>query len=249
MNISSISSTYSALGTNAVTTPQVSGDMPPPPDDDSGQVHRRHGGHGHGGGQMMQAVAQALQSLGLSLPDKTEAADGTGATTAVSATDATSSATSATDGTSSNTSSTAASGTGDIRQDMHDFMHALFEAVKADSSADSSSGSSSDSGQGNGDPRANFASGLAALVTQAANGNAPSELQSAFAKLQADLTVSAGTATSSSDGTAATSTASTASTNAAQATLQAFLTQLQQNLGYGSSASLAATGNVISTQV
>lgn len=247
MNISSISSTYSALGTSAVSAPQVSGDMPPPPDDDSGQVHRRHGGHGHGqgGSQMMQAVAQALQSLGLSLPDKTEATDGA---TAVSATDAASSATSAT--TSSATASTASSATGDIRKDMHDFMHALFEAVKADSSADngSSSGSSGDSGQGNGDPRANFASGLAALVTQAANGNAPSELQSAFAKLQADLTGSSGTDTGSSDSTATASTTS-GSGSAAQATLQALLTQLQQNLGYGSSASLAATGNVISTQV
>jgi hypothetical protein len=73
------------------------------------------------------------------------------------------------------------------------------------------------------------------------NGTAPAELQSAFAKVAADLQPSAGAST--------TGDASSSSTTASpQATLQALLTQLQQNLGYGASSNSAAIGNFLSAQ-
>jgi len=173
---------------------------------------------GHGrGGQMQQAMMQALQSLGLSLPQPS-GSNAAGTSTSDSDGDA--------DG------STAA--TGHVKHDMRQFMHALFQAVKGESAAGAAG--SADGSASTGDPKTNFAAGLSALIAQVGNGSAPTELQDAFKQLSSDLQ-SSGTASGS--GTSAASSPS--------ATLQALLTQLQQNLGYGNS-SLAATGNVISTQ-
>jgi hypothetical protein len=80
------------------------------------------------------------------------------------------------------------------------------------------------------------------LISQVSNGTAPSDLQSAFDKVAADLTQSG---SSSANITAASSGSASSSSSA---TLQALLTQLQQNLGYGTSSSSAAIGNLLTTQ-
>ncbi len=106
-------------------------------------------------------------------------------------------------------------------------MHALFEAVRSDPA-----GESGTAGTGNaaGGP-SSFAGGLSALTTQMANGSAPSDLQSAFAQLVQDA------------GTPATS----ATAGSANASLRAFLTQLQANLGDAAS-SRSGSGNPVATQ-
>ena len=88
--------------------------------------------------------------------------------------------------------------------------------------------------------KAGMGSGLSALIAQVGNGTAPADLQSAFAKVAADLQPTTATTTPGSSSSSGT----TASTP--QATLQALLTQLQQNLGYGASSSTAAVGNFLS---
>lgn len=215
MSISSTSNTlnvYPPVPLQGATTPQVSGGTDPDGDGDGARVHRGHGR----GGQMQQAMMQALQSLGLSLPQPS-GSNAAGTSTSDSDGDA--------DG------STAA--TGHVKHDMRQFMHALFQAVKGENTGATASG---DGTASTGDPKANFAAGLSALIAQAGNGSAPTELQDAFKQLSSDLQSSG--ASSGAGGSA---------TSAPSATLQALLTQLQQNLGYGNS-SLAATGNVISTQ-
>ena len=215
MSISSTSNTlnvYPPVTLQGAATPQVSGSTDPDGDGDGARVHRGHGR----GGQMQQAMMQALQSLGLSLPQPS-GSNAAGTPTSDSDGDA--------DG------STAA--TGSVKHDMRQFMHALFQAVKGENTGATGSG---DGTASTGDPKTNFAAGLSALIAQAGNGSAPTELQDAFKQLSSDLQ------TSGAPGGAGAS-----ATSAPSATLQALLTQLQQNLGYGNS-SLAATGNVISTQ-
>jgi hypothetical protein len=133
------------------------------------------------------------------------------------------------------TDSTGSSDASKVKSDMRQFMHQLFEAVKGESATapSSSAGASSASG----DPQSGFASGLAALNGQVGNGTAPAALQSAFAQLSSDLSPSSAAAPSSANGS-----------DASQATLQGFLTKLQQQLGYGQSGASAA-GALLATQV
>ena len=223
MNISALSSSVSSISsTSGIQSGQAVGASDPDGDGD-GRVRKSHGRGGH----MHDALMQALQSLGLNLPQGS-------ATSGSSA-----SASTGGDASTSGTSSTAAN----VKDDLHQFMHALFQAVKSESAStpiktDSSSASSS------GDPQSSFASGLSALIAQVGNGTAPAGLQDAFSKLATDLQ---GSTTSSSATGAASAAASTGSSASTQPSLQALLTTLQQDLGYGSSSTLAL-GNTVSAQ-
>jgi hypothetical protein len=95
------------------------------------------------------------------------------------------------------------------------------------------------SSQSSSDPKANFAAGLSALISQVSNNQAPAGLQSAFFQVVTDL--------QRTNGTAGTSSGATTSSNP-QATLQALLTQMQQNLGYGATSSSSALGNILTAQ-
>jgi hypothetical protein len=70
---------------------------------------------------------------------------------------------------------------GEIKHDTAQFMHALFQAVAAEAAPSAPAGGSRN------EPKANFAAGLAALITEASNGTAPAALQAAFDKLAAAL--------------------------------------------------------------
>ena len=185
-------------------------------------------GKGRGqGGQIQQAIVQAFQSLGLNMPSQVNSASASNASSGSTNSDG-------------NTEGSAADTTS-LQNDMRQFMHTLFQALKGESGTDSSgtaSSGGSQSGGHSGPRKAHFAADLSKLISQTGNGNAPSDLQSAFAKLMQDMqaTNAAGSGTQGSN-------ADTTAT-----TLQGFLNQLQQNLGYGTS-SLPATGNLISTQV
>ena len=231
MSVSGISSSnYVAPAALTQGASQVSGASDPDGDGDGGG-HRSHKARG-AGGQMQNALMQALQSLGLTVPQQTSA---TTTTTAAASAGQTSSGT---DSDGDNDGSTSA--TSSVKKDMRQFMHALFQAVKTEN-ASSTSGSSG-TGTSSTDPKSNFAAGLSALISQVSNGTAPADLQSAFAKVAADLQPASATSASSDS----TSTGTSSSTS--QATLQALLTQLQQNLGYGATSSTAAIGNFVSTQ-
>lgn len=127
------------------------------------------------------------------------------------------------------------SATSSIQQDMQQFMHSLFEAVKSENTSTGSASS------GAADPKASFADGLSSLISQVSSGSAPADLQSAFSKLASDLQASGSSVT----GAAA---ATSSSAGSVQATLQAFLTNLQQDLGYGSS-NASTVGNLVTAQV
>jgi hypothetical protein len=233
MTIDSISPTLYVAPSTLTQSLQPSSQVNSKTDQDeagNGAVHRGHkGGHKGGGGQVKDALMQALQSMGLSMPQPT-----TGAS-AVTATSGTTSSTGAIDSDGDSDGSTSA--TSSVKKDMGQFMHALFQAVKNEAAAGSSTAGATST-----DPKANFAAGLSALISQASSGSAPAELQSAFAKLAADLTQIGSTSTSAS------STSSGSSSSSSGSTLQALLTQLQQNLGYGASSSSAAIGNLLTTQ-
>jgi hypothetical protein len=194
-------------------------------DGDGGQNVRKSGGHGHG--QMQNALMQALQILGLAAPTSPAAPSSTSSTTGTSGTTQSSSATDS-DGDSDGSTSAVDSTKSDIRK----FMHALFQAVKGESSSGSNPSTNT---SGATDPKANFASGLSALISQVSNGQAPSDLQSAFAQVMTDL-----------QGSGSTSTSSTGTTSSPQVTLQALLSQMQQNLGYGAASKTSAIGNIVS---
>jgi hypothetical protein len=248
MNVTS--STGSALyvtptsSTQSTSVSQVNGAADPDGDGDGGggggRVHKSHGG----GGQVEQALLQALQSLGISVPQ----AGGASSTSAANST-ATAGQTDS-DGDNDGSSATGAGATGSssssVKNDLRQFMHSLFQALKSENGSDSSSATASTGSASGGGQQTGFAANLAALISQTSTGGAPADLQSAFAKLAADLQGGSGSSTSS-DSTTTPVAASTTSTSSSAA-LQAFLTQLQQNLGYGSYA-LNASGNVISTQV
>lgn len=166
----------------------------------------------HRAGHMHEAVQQALSSLGL------KAADPTGKPMSAGA--------SAQDGDADDQSGGGTS----LRQDMHDFMHALFQAVKSEAKSVSNSGAS--------DAGSPFGSGLNTLITDVSNGNAPSNLQSAFNKLVSDAQANSNPAGSSAN-------SGTTTDTQAQITLQEFLTKLQSNLGYGATGS-TASGSILS---
>ena len=221
MSIGGTSSYVSPLyQTQGAQTSQVTSSTDSDGDGDgSGNQVRR----GHGGGQMQQALMQALQSLGLSVPEQPS---GSSATTqpAYSSTDS--------DG-DSDSSTSAPSG---IKGDMKKFMQALFQAIKSDSPAVTGGATSTGSTTNS---QSSFASGLSALISQVGNANAPTDLQNAFTQLSSDLQ-SANASSTTSSGT----NTSTGSGSSSNITLQALLTKLQQNIGYGSS-SLSSTGNFL----
>lgn len=223
MNVTGSTSFISPIATTpGVQSAQVNQVSDPDGDGDGGKrVHKSKAG-----GPMQQALMQALQSLGLSMP---QSANGTPASNQPSG---------STDSDGDADGSTAAAN--GIKHDMRQFMHALFQSVKSETAAAASTAGSSST-----DPKTNFAAGLSALISQVSNGSAPADLQSAFAKLAADLQAANPPST-----TVGATTATTPATNATtpQATLQALLTTLQQDLGYGSSGA-SAVGNSISAQV
>lgn len=87
-----------------------------------------------------------------------------------------------------------------------------------------------------------FAGGLGAVISQASNNQAPTPLQDAFAKVLADLQPAAPASGANDAGGTGTGTGT-------QVTLQALLTQLQQNLGYGAAGSASPLGNSVNTVV
>ena len=219
MNVSSTSSSIASLAAAQVLQPQQVGTAADPDGSSTGRSHRVHGG-----GHMRQAVMQALQSLGLTPPAGTSATSSSG----------TASTSTSSGGSSDSTGSTSATST--VQQDMQQFMHALFEALKSESSSGSPASPSS------GDPQSSFATGLSSLISQVSSGSAPVGLQGAFSKLESDLQASAATSSTGSS-------SSSAGASSVQATLQAFLTNLQQDLGYGSSNASAAVGSLMTAQV
>lgn len=197
----------SAPSTAQPVQPQVDGNA------DSVSEMRPHHAHGHGGGHLQQALMSALNSVGLTAP-------GSGAATGSAAPT----------GDSTGTYSTGADPTGTdsaIKADLQKFVQELGQSIQSSSATTTGTSSS--------DPKSRFGAGLSALVSQAANGNAPADLQSAFAKLSSDLQ-------------AAESSTATARSPAAPPTLQALLTQLQQQIGYAGSSGSPSVGNVISAQ-
>jgi hypothetical protein len=219
MNITPVSSYVSALaGTQPVQASPVNNASDPVGDGDGGgRAHRSHGGGGH----MRQALTQALQSLGLNMPQGPSTATSTSQTAGPTDSDGDS------DG--------STSATGSVKQDMRQFMHALFQAVKGETTSGTST-----TGTNSTDPKAGFSAGLSALISQVSSGSAPSDLQGAFTKLVSDLQQANPTSTSTGSATGTTGPTST------QATLQALLANLQQDLGYANSGT-SAIGNSIST--
>ena len=168
MSISNVpSSTYvppsTALGTNPGSSSAQGGG-------ETEGVH--HHGHRQGGGQIQDALRQALQSVGLTPPSASSASAPANGSAAPSASDSTASPR-------------------EIGQDVRQFMAALVQAVNGDASSSSSSTSSSASAtaasSGASDTKASFASGLAKVIAQVSSGNAPAGLQDAFNKLASAL--------------------------------------------------------------
>jgi len=225
MNISSVSGPAAALPWVAQKTD--------PAQDPDGDAHGGEIRHRHGGGHMKDAVAAALQGIGVTIPQARSAATETTATPSTPAV-----------GASGDAGSNGDSAARGIRHDVRHLMHALFEAVKGETPATSGTGAGSTSApNGNAGAAAGgnsgFAGKLAALIAQVSGGNAPSELQAAFSKLVTDVK-GAGGANAAPTGP----TSGSSSGNAP--TLQAFLTRLQQNLGYG--ASSPAVGSLVVAQ-
>lgn len=223
--VSSSSQTQGTQGVQGASDPDGDGDG-------GGQRVKGSGHHGHGKGRgagpMQDVLMQALQSLGL---DTAQAASAS-ASAQSGASSGTTSQTSGTDSDGDSDGSTSAAG--NVKSDIRQFMHALFQAVKAEKPNSGSAGSAN----ANSDPKSNFAAGLATLISQVSSGTAPAELQSAFSKVVADFK-GAGTSTTTTD------TSGTAGTPSPQITLQALLSKMQQNLGYGAVSSNASVGNFV----
>ncbi len=181
-----------------------------------GHLHKVHRGRG---GQMRDVVMQALQTLGVSIPQPTSGTSAPNPLPAPVLGD--------------DTSGGSTPAMTSIKQDVRQLMHALFQAAKGEGTADTAP-----TGAASTDRKADFAARLSSLISKIGGGFAPVDLQSAFSKLMADLQQ----ATTASSDIAATD----ASVKKPQPTLQAFLNQLQQNLGYGASG-VATIGNTIST--
>jgi hypothetical protein len=232
-SIDSVSSSIyvpASSATQGTQASQVSG-SDPDGDGDGGQHVKRHGGHGHGHGQMQNMLMQALQSLGL------------GGATSTTAGGSNATATNQSSGTDSDgdNDGSGSSSTGNIKSDVRKLMHALFQAVKGESTAASTASSASTASGSVTDPKSNFAAGLSALISQVSNGQAPTDLQNAFTQVVNDLQ---GANSASSSGGAGTS----GEAASPKVTLQALLTQMQQNLGYGASGSSATLGNIVSAK-
>lgn len=206
----------------------------PDGDGDGGTKVKKSGGHGHGHGQMQNLLMQALQSLGLG-----GAAGSTGSSSSTQSGSATDSDGDA-DGSTTGASSTKA--------DMRQFMHALFQAVKADSSSATSATATAGSGSSGNDPKASFAAGLSALISQVSSGQAPADLQSAFAKVVNDLQGSSASSTATTASGTGSTAAVSGATSSSQVTLQALLSKMQQNLGYGPASSTPSLSNILSAQ-
>ena len=216
MSIDSIGSSTSLTATPWLAQTAPTS-SPPAADGDAGTSTPRAHHRGHHGGGGAKSIEQAMQALGVGVP-----------AAATASAYASGDGTDGTDGTDSAGTSSAIDG---LRQDLHAFMHSLFDAVRTTDNASTGSGDATGGGANAGG--SGFAAGLSALVTQVSAGNAPSDLQSAFNKLLADQPGAAGA--SASDGSGSSS-----------VTLQALLTQLQQNLGYGSTGVANGVGNVVS---
>ncbi len=189
--------------------------------------------HTGGGNPILQALAQALESLGPSL--SAPATNSTSADTAPSSNASTTATTSATPAAATTAVSSApvpapahevSSEERTIAGDVRHLMHALFEDVRAENLLAPSSGSASASST----PGSAFASGLAALSSQVQSGSAPANLQRAFDALVANLSQ---VGTQSASAAVSASTAAPASTLNTQALLVQFLTNLQTDLGLG----------------
>jgi hypothetical protein len=194
--------------------------------------------HTGGGNPILQALAQALESLGLSLtapaPNRTSADSASSPNASTTAT--TSAPPAAT--TTAVSSAPAPAPTHEISSeertiagDVRHLMHALFEDVRAENLLAPSGGSASASST----PGSSFASGLAALISQVQSGSAPANLQRAFDSLVANLS-QVGTQSApavASDSPPAASAVAPASTLNTQALLVQFLTNLQTDLGLG----------------
>jgi hypothetical protein len=217
------------------------------------------------GNPILQALAQALESLGLSLSTpatgSTSAAAAPATSTAAATTTAASPAPAATPAPAPAPKHEISSEERTIAGDVRHLMHALFEDVRAENLLAPSSGS----GSGSSTPGSSFASGLAALISQVQSGSAPANLQRAFDSLVANLSQlgtppaaapasgSSNAATATFADTASTSTAAPASTLNTQALLVQFLTNLQTDLGLGyggstgTSAQSATSGVMVNT--
>jgi hypothetical protein len=171
---------------------------------------------------MRDALMQALQSLGLSAPAQASAAPAASSGQSQGSTGG-------------DADSDEAGAVSSVKGDMRQFMHALFQAVKSEGGA----GNAANGSQAT-DGRESFSDGLAALISQVGGGSAPSALQDAFSKLMTDMQGAGSTSAAAASGTDA-----TAGTTNSQVTLQALLTQLQQEVGYGVP-SAAPAGNVVS---
>ena len=221
-----------------------------------------------GGSPILQALAQALESLGLSLTGSASASSPVASSTASASAAAASGAAAA--GTAATASSAPAASTPvpapdhdrdhdvssegrSIAGDVRHLMHALFEDVRAENLLSPGAGAAS----GSSTPGASFASGLAALIGQVQSGSAPANLQRAFDALVTNLSQlgtqpAAGASGAATPAVASTTTQAPAITQApasnagtatsTQALLVQFLTNLQTDLGlgYGGSAGTPA---------
>jgi len=174
-----------------------------------------------GANPILQALAAALQSLGLSLTSNAPAQAVSGAAAAPASSSA-AAASGVTGGPVSDpaSSSTAAGAPGvhTIARDIRHVMRALFTDIQAESElAPASTGAAGSSPT----PQASFGSGLAALISQIQGGSVPANLQNAFAKLVSDLekigggSAASGAPVSPSATTAAVSTAAPSPVSAA----------------------------------
>jgi hypothetical protein len=180
--------------------------------------------HRHGGG-MMKDVMQALSAMGLS-PDAASSGAGTAASGSSSA-----------DGTSDPSQ---------VQQALHQFMHDLFQTMQSAQSGQPATGSvDSSTTAGAASPYANMESTLQTMIGDLASGTSASSgtlgnLQSDFQNL-----VSAMGGNSSAAGNSSNS--GTGDTSTSAATLQTFLTNLEQEMA-SHQMTPNAVGNNVSTQ-
>jgi hypothetical protein len=184
----------------------------------AGASHGHRGGH-HGGA-IGNDLVKALQSLGIGVPGATTSS--TPANGATSAAGADGAATASSDS---------------PRQVIGQFMHALFEAVRSASASPTDAATSTPAP---GDRKAQFASGLSALIGEVGTGAAPPALQTAFSALMGALGAASGGSTGSSND-------SSSSAGKGAATLQQLLSQLQAQVGYGPAASRSSAGTLVNT--
>ena len=193
-----------------------------------------------GGSPILQALAQALESLGLSLTGSASASSPVASSTASASAAAASGAAAA--GTAATASSAPAASTPapapapapdhdrdhdvssegrSIAGDVRHLMHALFEDVRAQNLLSPGAGAAS----GSSTPGASFASGLAALIGQVQSGSAPANLQRAFDALVTNLSQLGTQPAAGASGAATPAVASTTPQAAATSTQAPAITQ------------------------